>query len=102
MALASQYGRYGYRRNTALPLRVGWRVGRDRVQRIWRQEGLKAPKKHKLRAQLWLNAASCPRLRLERTNHVWSFDFVESHTHDGQSLRIMTLIDKHRGRGMSH
>jgi transposase InsO family protein len=94
IALASQYGRYGYRRVTALLQRIGWKVGRDRVQRIWRREGLKVPKKHKPRARLWLNDGSCIRLRPERANHVWSFDFVEGHTHDGRSLRIMTLIDE--------
>jgi transposase InsO family protein len=95
IALASEYGRYGYRRITALLQRIGWRVGRDRVQRIWRREGLKVPKKHKPRARLWLNDGSCIRLRPERANHVWSFDFVESRTHDGRSLRIMTLIDEY-------
>jgi len=77
IALASQYGRYGYRRITALLQRIGWKVGRDRVQRIWRREGLKVPKKHKPRARLWLNDGSCIRVRPERANHVWSFDFVE-------------------------
>jgi len=90
IALASKYGRYGYRRITALLQRIGWKVGRDRVQRIWRREGLKVPKKHKPRARLWLNDGSCIRLRPERANQVWSFDFVEGHTHDGRSLRIMT------------
>ena len=95
VALASEYGRYGYRRITALLQIAGWRVGRDRVQRIWRREGLKVPKKHKPRGRLWLNDGSCIRLRPERANHVWSFDFVESRTHDGRSLRTMTLIDEH-------
>jgi transposase InsO family protein len=95
IAPASQYGRYGYRRITALLQRIGWRVGQGRVQRIWCREGLKVPKKHKPRARLWLNDGSCIRLRPERANHVWSFDFVESHTHDGRSLRLMTLIDEY-------
>jgi putative transposase len=95
IALASEYGRYGYRRITALLQRIGWKVGPDRVQRIWRREGLKVPKRHKPRARLWLNDGSCIRFRPERANHVWSFDFVESHTHDGRSLRIMTLIDEY-------
>ncbi len=47
VTLASQYGRYGYRRITALLQSAGWPVGRDRVQRIWRREGLKVPRKHK-------------------------------------------------------
>ena len=94
VTLASEYGRYGDRRITALLQIAGWRVGKDRVQRIWRREGLKVPQKHRPRGRLWLNDGSCIRLRSERPNHVWSFDFVESHTHDGRSLRILTLIDE--------
>jgi len=45
ITLASQYGRYGYRRITALLRSAGWEVGKDRVQRIWRREGLKVPQK---------------------------------------------------------
>ena len=95
VALASEYGRYGYRRITALLQIAGWRVGRDRVQRIWRREGLKVPKRHRPRSRLWLNDGSCIRLRPERANHVWSFDFVEGRTQNGRSLRIMTLIDEY-------
>src|SRR5271170_387793 len=53
--LASQYGRYGYRRITVFLQRAGWRVGKDRVERIWRREGLKVPQKQKPRGRLWLN-----------------------------------------------
>ena len=66
----------------------------DRVQRIWRREGLKVPQKQKPRGRLWLNDGSCIRLRPEHPNHVWSYDFVEAQTHDGRKLRLMTLIDE--------
>ena len=92
--LASEYGRYGYRRVTALLNDGGIEVGKDRVQRIWRREGLKVPKKQPKRARLWLNDGSCIRLRPEYPNHVWSFDFVETQTHDGRRVRLMTLIDE--------
>ena len=92
--LASEYGRYGYRRVTALLNDSGIEVGKDRVQRIWRREGLKVPKKQPKRGRLWLNDGSCVRLRPERPNHVWSFDFVETQTHDGRRVRLMTLIDE--------
>jgi transposase InsO family protein len=52
IALASEYGRYGYRRITALLQARGWPVGKDRVQRIWRWEGLKVPEKQHPRARL--------------------------------------------------
>jgi len=73
---------------------AGWDVGTDRVQRIWRREGLKVPWKQKPRGRLWLNDGSCIRLRPERRNHVWSYDFVEAKTHDGRKVRPMTLIDE--------
>lgn len=94
LALAAQYGRYGYRRITALLQEAGWPVGVDRVQRIWRREGLKVPKKQRPRGRLWLNDGSCVRLRPERRNHVWSYDFVAAQTHDGRKVRLMTLLDE--------
>jgi putative transposase len=79
---------------TALLNESGIEVGKDRVQRIWRREGLKVPKKQPKRSRLWLNDGSCIRLRPAYSNHVWSFDFVEARTHDGRRLRLMTLIDE--------
>ena len=72
IALATTYGRYGYRRITALLGQAGWSVNAKRVQRIWRREGLKVPQKQSKRGRLWLNDGSCVRLRAERPNHVWS------------------------------
>ena len=93
--LASRFGRYGYRRITALLRGEGWRVNHKRVQRIWRQEGLKVPKKQPKRGRLWLNDGSCIRRRPEYRNHVWSYDFVADRTHDGRPLRMLTVIDEY-------
>jgi len=93
--LATQYGRYGYRRITALLKRDGWQVGKDRVERIWRREGLKVPQKQKPRGQLWFNDGSCVRLRPQHPNHVWSYDFVSAKTRDGRTVRMLNLIDEH-------
>jgi putative transposase len=95
IALASEYGRYGYRRITVKLQEAGWQVGTDRVQRIWRREGLRVPQKQRPRARLWLNDGSCVRLRPERANHVWSYDFVSAMTHDGRTLRLLVLIDEY-------
>jgi putative transposase len=95
LALAAKYGRYGYRRITVLLQSAGWQVGKDRVQRIWRREGLKVPQKQRPRGRLWLHDGSCIRLRPERENHVWSYDFVNAMTHDGRALRILVLIDEY-------
>ena len=95
VALATQYGRYGYRRITALLRVEGWRVNHKRVERIWRQEGLKVPQKQPKRGRLWLNDGSCIRLRPERENHVWSYDFMAARTQDGRAFRILTILDEY-------
>jgi len=94
IALAIQYGRYGYRRITALLRNAGWVVNVKRVERIWRREGLKVPAKQPKRGCLWLNDGSCVRLRPEYPNHVWSYDFVEDRTHNGKKYRMLNVIDE--------
>lgn len=93
--LARQYGRYGYRRITAMLQHEGWRVNHKRVERIWRQEGLKVPKKQPKRGRLWLSDGSCVRLRAEYPNHVWSYDFLMDRTHDGRPLRMLNIVDEY-------
>jgi len=94
IALATQYGRYGYRRITAMLWDTGWDVGFGRVERIWRREGLKVPGRQPKRGRLWLNDGSCIRLRPEHPNHVWSYDFVEDRTHNGRKYRMLNVIDE--------
>jgi len=73
----------------------GWIVNHKRVERIWRMEGLKVPKKQPKRGRLWLNDGSCIRLRPEYKDHVWSYDFVMARTEDGKAFRILTMIDEY-------
>ena len=93
--LVRQYGRYGYRKIAAL-LRstAGWVVNGKRVERIWRREGLKVPARQSKRGRLWLADGPCIRLRAERPNHAWSYDFVEDRTHDGRKYRMLNIIDE--------
>jgi putative transposase len=95
IALAVEYGRYGYRRITMLLRAEGWHVNHKRVARIWRQEGLKVPQKQPKRRRLWLNDASCIRLRPAHRNHVWSYDFVADRTSEGRKMRILNIIDEY-------
>jgi len=94
IALALEYGRYGYRKITALLRAAGWVVNPKRVERIWRREGLKVPSKQPKKGRLWLNDGSCVRLRPEHRNHVWSYDFVEDRTHDGRKFRMLNVVDE--------
>ena len=93
--LAIRFGRYGYRRITALLRDQGWQVNHKRVERIWRREGLKVPMKQPKRGRLWLNDGSCIRLRPERKGHVWAYDFVACRTEDGRAVRMLTVIDEY-------
>jgi len=94
VALAEKYGRYGYRKISALLKAAGWFVNDKRVERIWRREGLKVPAKQPKRGRIWDNDGSCVRLRPEHRNHVWSYDFVEARTHDGRKIRMLNVVDE--------
>jgi transposase InsO family protein len=65
------------------------------VERIWREEGLKVPKRQTKRGRLWLNDGSCVRLRPTHRNHVWSYDFVADRTHDSRPIKMLTVIDEY-------
>ncbi len=96
IVLTTRYGRYGYRRITALLNNdYGWRVNHKRVERIWRREGLKVPQKQPKRRRLWLNDGSCIRLRPEHKDHVWSYDFVTARTSGGRAFRMLNIIDEY-------
>ncbi len=98
LRLASQYGRYGYRRITALLHAEGWRVSRSCVERLWKREGLRVPQKQPRRRRLWLAEGSCLRLRPCWMNHVWSWDFVMDRTHNGRPIKILVIIDEYSRR----
>ena len=93
--LAKEYGRYGYRQITGMLNLEGWGINHKRIERLWRQEGLKVPVKQPKRARLWLNDGSCIRRRAEYPNHVWSYDFVHERTHDGRVLKMLIMVDEY-------
>jgi transposase InsO family protein len=93
--LTTQYGRYGYRRITALLRQEGFMVNHKRIERLWRQEGLKVPARQSKRGRLWLNDGSCVRRRPEYPRHVWSYDFLSDRTADGRPFRVLAVIDEY-------
>jgi transposase InsO family protein len=95
LRLAQQYGRYGYRRITSLLKAEGWRINHKGVERIWREQGLKVPKKQPKKKRLYLNDGSCIRLRPLYPNHVWSYDFVSDRLSNGRQIRMLTVIDEY-------
>jgi transposase InsO family protein len=101
VALAREYGRYGYRRIAALLGAEGLKANHKRIERLWRREGLKVPQKQPKRGRLWLNDGSCVRLRPEHKDHVWSYDFVPARTRDGRAFRMLTVIDELTREGLA-
>ena len=95
IALATRYGRYGYRRITGLLRGEGWLVNPKRVERLWRREGLKVPQKQPKRGRLWLTDGSCVRCRPAYRHHVWAYDFLTARTHDGRPLKILTVVEEY-------
>jgi putative transposase len=102
MALASEYGATDTavsprccRQTAGRWARIGFILREPQDEGIWPREGLKVPQEHRPRSRLWLTDGSCVQLRPLCRSHVWSFDFVQAQTHDGRSLRILTLIDEH-------
>ncbi|MEI8179346.1 IS3 family transposase [Aestuariivirga sp.] len=95
VVLIEAHGRLGYRKMAALLRSTsGWVVNDKRVERIWRQEGLKVPRRQPKRSRIWPSDGACVRLRAERPNHVWSYDFVEDRTHDGRKYRMLNVLDE--------
>ena len=109
LELVRQHPRFGYRRIWARLRREGWRVNRKRVYRLWRQQGLKVPRKQRKRRRLGSSANSCARRRPEYKGHVWAWDFFHDRTSDGRPLKWLTLVDEYTreclalevGRGMT-
>jgi putative transposase len=92
--LPTMYGRHGYCRITAMLKNEGWQVNHKRVERIWRKERLKVPKKQPKRRWLLLNDGSCIRLRPQHKDHVWSYDFVIARTVEGRAFKLLTILDE--------
>jgi transposase InsO family protein len=93
--LAKQYGRYGYRKIAALLRAEGWVVNHKKVERIWREEGLQLPQRHKKRKRLYHKDSSIIRLRPKYPNHIWSIDFVHDKLSNGRPYKMLTVLDEY-------
>ena len=94
-AFSRGHPRWGYRRAWATLREEGWSVNRKRVQRLWREEGLRVPVKRRKRQRLGDSAQPARRLRAERPNHVWALDFQFDQTADGRVLKLLNIVDEH-------
>ena len=99
--LAKQYGRYGYRKIAELLRIEGWRVNHKKVERIWRQEGLQLPQRHKRRRRLYHKDSSIMRLRPTHPNHVWSVDLVHDKLSNGRRYKMLTVLDEYTRQALA-
>ena len=99
--LAKQYGRYGYRKVGQLLRIEGWCTNHKKVERIWREEGLQLPKRHKRRKRLYHHDASVIRLRPHSPNHIWSIDFVHDKLSNHRPYKMLTVIDEYTREALS-
>jgi len=92
--LSTSKPRWGYRRAHGHLVTEGWRVNRKRIQRIWREEGLRVPAKARKRRRLGESTAAGARLCATEPNHVWALDFQHDATTDGRELKLLNIVDE--------
>ena len=93
--VSTAHKRWGYRRAHAELLLEGFGVNRKRVQRLWREEGLRVPARKRKRRRLGVStAAGSGRLRATHPNHVWALDFQHDATSDGRELKFLNIVDE--------
>ena len=92
-AFSKKRPRWGWRRAAKQARREGWKVNDKRVQRLWREEGLKVPyrkRKKPLRGIGTAVGAMCPIV----PNALWALDFQFDTTVDGRTLKLLNIIDE--------
>ncbi len=94
-ALSRRHPRWGYRRAWACLREEGWELNRKKVQRLWREEGLRVPARRRKRQRLGSSTAPAGRLRADRPDHVWALDFQFDTTTDGRILKLLHVVDEH-------
>ena len=93
--LAKQYGWYGYRKVQEMLRMEGWSINHKKVERLWREEGLQLPQRHKKRRRLYHHDASVIRLRPKYPNHIWAVDFVHDRLANGRPYKMLTVLDEY-------
>ena len=96
--LSGEHPRWGYRLAWGAVREEGWAVNRKKIQRLWREEGLRVPQRKRKRLRLGESTVPAKRLRAERPerpNHVWAIDFQFDTTTDGRTLKLLHVVDEH-------
>jgi transposase InsO family protein len=92
---AREHPRWGYRRAHAVLVREGHVCNRKKIQRLWREEGLRVPVKRRKRQRLGVSTTPADRLQAERPDHVWALDYQFDVTSTGRTLKILHVVDEY-------
>jgi len=92
--ISRTWPRYGFRQAWGLLRLQGLVVNRKRVQRLWREEGLRVPQWAPKRRRVGSSTVPAQRLRAERPNHVWALDFIFDATSDGRPIKALSMCDE--------
>ena len=90
--LATARPRFGYERLHILLAREGWRVGRNRVHRLYKLEGLQVRMRGRRRKRISLHRGPAP--TATAGGQYWAMDFVHDQLSSGRTFRVLTVIDK--------
>lgn len=98
---SKRHPRWGYRRAHAVAVREGWVVNRKKIQRLWREEGLRVPQKRRKRQRLGESTTPADRLVAEYPDHVWALDFQFDVTATGKTIKVLHVVDEHTRESLS-
>jgi len=91
---AKRHPRWGFRRAHAVLRREGHVVNRKKIQRLWREEGLRVPARRRKRQRLGDSTTPAGRLRAEYPDHVWALDYQFDVTATGRIIKILHVVDE--------
>lgn len=91
---AKRHPRWGYRRAHTVLVREGHTLNRKKVQRLWREEGLRVPQRRHKRRRTGESTTPADRLHAERPDHVWALDYQFDVTATGRVIKILHVVDE--------
>ena len=92
--ISKTWPRWGFRQAGAGLRKEGWQMNHKRVQRLWREEGLRVPPHSPKRRRLGNSTVPARRLQAERPNQVWALDFMFDTTADGRPFKVLSMCDE--------
>jgi putative transposase len=92
--IAREHARWGYRRAAVQLRREGHVINRKRVQRLWREEGLRVPQTARKRRRGTSTDPHGVRRRAVRPGEVWAIDFQFDATNDARQLKSLNIVDE--------